>query len=80
MALSVDQLIAKLEQMKQQGLISGDTPVGVPSIDNNGKAGVVGLAVTPVPIAVAKDEFAKGWTLCRKVSRGGAPVLVIEVD
>lgn len=69
-------MIAALEAHKAAG-IPGDTLVGVPALDNNGKHGMANLSVRPHVSALAKDELAKGWTLCRHVSRGGVPVIII---
>lgn len=74
--MKLDDLIAKLQQMKAAGL-DGETPVGVFAQDNNGKSGMVQMDVTPVIAHIAKDEYAKDWTLCRRVSRGGVQVLAI---
>lgn len=77
MRITLDQLIAALEEQKAAG-VPGDTLVGIPERDNNGKPGIVKLDIQPYVSALAKDEHAKGWTLCRTVTRGGVPVVVIS--
>lgn len=74
--MTLDQLIESLQSLKADGL-DGSTVVGIPTLDNNGKWGMVQLEIAPRITAIAKDEHAKGWTICRNVSRGGVPVLVI---
>lgn len=76
MRITIDQLIKLLEEQKASG-VSGETLVGIPERDSNGKAGFVKLDVRPHLCNIAKDEHAKGWALCRNVTRGGVPVLVI---
>ncbi len=77
MSLTLDQLIELLQKLKAEG-VDGAIPVGIPSKNNDGKFCMVELDVTPCVMPIAKDEFEKGWTLCRKVSRGGLPALVIS--
>ncbi|POR07684.1 hypothetical protein [Diaphorobacter sp. LR2014-1] len=74
--MTLDQLITQLQTMKNEGL-DGSTLVGIPDRDNNARQGMIQLAVQPRVTHVAKDEHAKGWTLCRVVSRGGEKVLVL---
>lgn len=74
--LTLDQLIEQLQTLKAQGL-DGSTRVGIPSVDNDGKSRMIQLDPKQVLIPVAKDDFQKGWTLCRKVSRAGVEVLVL---
>ena len=74
--LTLDQLIEKLQTLKAEGL-DGKTRVGIPSVDNDGKSRMIQLDVLPSVIPVAKDEYEKDWTFCRKVVRGGVPVLVL---
>lgn len=74
--MTIDDLIRALEVQKAAG-IAGTTPVGIPALDNNGRAGMLKLDATPHIAAMAKNEHEKGWMLCRVVSRGGVPVLVI---
>lgn len=73
---TLDDLIESLQAFKSDGL-DGATRVGVSSRDSNGKLGMIDFDVMPRLVAVAKDEHAKKWTLCRTVSRGGVRVLVI---
>lgn len=75
--ITLDQMIAALQAQKDAG-VPGDTLVGIPSRDNNGKAGMVKLDIAPRIVSLAKDEFQKGWTLCRVVSRGGVSSIVIS--
>lgn len=74
--VTLDQMIATLQAKKDAGM-PGSTPVGIESRDNNGKAGMVKLDIATRIVPVAKDDFEKGWTLCRVVSRGGVTSLVI---
>lgn len=76
MRTTLDEMIAALQAQKSAG-VPGDALVGIPERDNNGKCGVVKLDVRPHLAALAKDEHAKGWTLCRTVTRGGVPVVLI---
>lgn len=73
---TLDQLIENLQKLKAEGL-DGTTRVGIPSFDNDGKSRMIQLDVLTAVIPVAKDEYEKGWTLCRKVARGGVQVLVL---
>lgn len=74
--ITLDEMIVALQAQKESG-VPGDTLVGIPGQDNNGRGGFVTLDVTPRIMPIAKDECAKGWSLCRAVSRGGVPVVVI---
>lgn len=74
--MTIDELILALEAQKTAG-IPGATPVGVSARDNNGRRDMALLDLNPRVAAMAKDEHAKGWTLCRLVSRGGVPVMVL---
>lgn len=74
--VSIDELIASLQAQKAAG-IAGSTPVVVSALDNNGKRGFMKTDVAVRPVALSKDEYSKGWTLCRVVSRGGVTALVI---
>jgi hypothetical protein len=75
--MSVDELIEALQAQKAAGL-PGSTPVGTVANDNNMKAGYIKIDVELHPARIAKDEFSKGWTICRSVSRGGMSVLLVS--
>ena len=75
--MTLDQLIASLQAQKAAG-VDGATPVGIPSLDNNRNWGMVQLDIVLSVSSVAKDEHSKGWTICRKVTRGGVPVVLIS--
>ena len=77
MRVTVDEIISALQAQKAAGL-SGDTLVGIPERDNNGKAGMVKLDICPHVATISKDEHAKGWGLCRLVSRGGVSVVLLS--
>lgn len=57
--LTLDQLIAKLQQLKDSG-VSGDIPVAVPSVDNNGRGGWMQRIEGAGRVAVAKADMDKG--------------------
>lgn len=76
MRVTIDELITALQAQKVAG-VAGDTLVGIPERDNNGKPGVVKLDLKTNVSAIAKDEHAKGWMICRSFSRGGVPVVII---
>jgi len=75
--MSIDELLEALQAQKAAGL-SGRTPVGILGADNNMRSGFIKLDVNVHSARIAKDEFSKGWTVCRSVSRGGVAVLVIS--
>lgn len=74
--ITLDEMIAALQAQKAAG-VAGDTLVGVPERDNNGRAGFVRLDVAPRIVPLSKDECIKGWSLCRIVSRSGVPAVII---
>lgn len=74
--ITLDEMIAALQAQKEAG-VPGDTLVGIPNRDNNGRAGFVKLDIAPDIVLLSKDECIKGWALCRVVSRGGIPSIVI---
>ena len=74
--ITLDEMIAALQAQKESG-VAGDTLIGIPERNNNGRGGFVKLDVAPRIVPLAKDECVKGWTLCRVVSRGGIPIVVI---
>lgn len=76
MFTTLDEMIAALQAQKAAG-IAGDTPLGIPERDNNGRFGFAKLDVQPRLTAIAKDEHTKGWSLCRTVSRGGVKAILI---
>lgn len=75
--LSIDQLISKLQELKDSGT-PGDMPAMIPSRDNNGRSGffqrVEGLQQTKI----AKSDFDKQFSLCKGVYSRGVEVLVIS--
>ncbi len=75
--MSIDELIVALQAQKAAGL-PGSTHVGTLGTDNNMRSGFIKLEVDVHAARIAKDDFSKGWTVCRSVSRGGVPVLVIS--
>lgn len=74
--ITLDEMIVALQAQKESG-VPGDTLIGIPERDNNGRGGFVKLDVAPRIVPLAKDECVKGWNLCRVVSRGGVPIVVI---
>lgn len=74
--LTVDELLAELQRLKDAGL-PGDTVTGISSLDNNGRSGVISFEVCPHVAGVAKAEFEKNWTQAKVVSRSGVKVLVL---
>lgn len=75
--LTLDQLIIKLQQLKESG-VSGDIPVAVPSVDNNGRGGWMQRIEGAGRVAVAKADMDKGHALCKTVAARGVEVLVIR--
>lgn len=76
MRTTIDELLAALQAQKAAG-VAGNTPIGIPDRDNNGRLDFVKLDVQLRITAVAKDEYTKGWGLCRMVSRGGVQAVII---
>lgn len=76
MRVTIDELIAQLQQHRAEGL-PGDTMVVVEGLDNNGRSHMANFEVSPRVSSVAKADFDKGWTLAKFVSRGGVRVLVL---
>lgn len=74
--ITLDEMIAALQAQKESG-VPGDTLIGIPERDNNGRGGFVKLDIEPRIVPLAKDECVKGFSLCRVVSRGGIPAVVI---
>lgn len=74
--ITIDEMLAALQAQKESGL-PGDTLIGIPDRNNNSRGSFIKLDVAPRIVPLAKDEYVKGWTLCRVVSRGGVPVVVI---
>lgn len=74
--MTLDEMIAALQAQRDAG-VPGDMLVGITERDNNGRPGVVKLDISPRLVPLARDEYAKGWALCRVVSRGGVPAIVI---
>ena len=75
--MSIDELIEALHAQKAAG-VPGSTPVGILGTDNNMRSGFIKIDIDTHAARIAKDEFTKDWTVCRSVSRGGVPVLVIS--
>lgn len=75
--LTLDQLIAKLQGLKDAG-VPGDIAVAIPALDNNGRAGMVQRVKGAGRVAVAKADIDKGYDLCKMVSTRGVQVVVIR--
>lgn len=75
--LTLDQLIAKLQSLKEAG-VPGDMAVAIPALDNNARRGVVQRIEGAGRVAVAKADFEKGYDLCKMVSTRGVDVVVIR--
>ena len=75
--LTLDELIAKLQQLKASG-IAGDIAVAIPSTDNNGRPGWVQRIEGAGRVAVAKPDIDKGYALCKTVAARGIDVIVIR--
>jgi hypothetical protein len=75
--LTLDQLITKLQQLKDSG-VAGETAVAFPSVDNNGRGGMMQRIEGAGRVAVAKADFDKGYGLCKTVATRGVEVLVIR--
>jgi len=75
--LTVDQLIAKLDELKLSG-VSGAMPVAIPSVDNNGALGWMQRIERAGLRIVAKSDIEKGHSLCKTVVSRGVEVLVIQ--
>lgn len=73
--MSIDELIEAPQAQKAAGL-PGSAPVGILGTDM--RSGFIKIDIDTHGARIAKDEFTKGWTVCRSVSRGGVPVLVIS--
>lgn len=76
---TLDDMLAQLQALKTAGM-PGDTPMALPGAQGHtwNKAQMAKVNLTVHPAAVAKDEFGKGWELCRLVSRSGVRVLMIS--
>lgn len=75
--LTLDQLIAKLQQMKDAG-VPGDIAVAIPAIDNNGRGGMMQRIEGAGRVAVAKADMDKGYALCKTVATRGVEIIVIR--
>jgi len=75
--LTLDQLIAKLQGLKDAG-VPGDIAVAIPALDNNGRAGMVQRVEGAGRVAVAKADIDKGYDLCKMVTTRGVQVVVIR--
>lgn len=75
--LTLDQLLAELQKMKEEGT-PGDIAVAIPSTDNNGRFGMMRRIEGPAKVSVAKADFDKGYDLCKVVATRGVEVLVIR--
>jgi hypothetical protein len=74
--LSLDQLIAQLQGLKDSG-VPGSTPTTVPSANNEGRSGYVQRIERARLVPVAKTEMEKGFGLLRMVSARGVQVVVV---
>lgn len=75
--LTLDQLIAKLQALKEAG-VPGDIAVVVPALDNNARGGMVQRVEGAGRVAVAKADIDKGYDLCKMVSTRGVQVVNIR--
>lgn len=75
--LTLDQLVAKCQQMKDAG-VPGDIPVAIPALDNNGRGGMMQRVEGVGRVAVAKADMDKGFSLCKTVATRGVEILVIR--
>ncbi|MYM92387.1 hypothetical protein [Duganella vulcania] len=75
--LTLDQLIAKLQQLKESG-VPGDIAVAIPALDNNGRGGVMQRIEGAGRVAVAKADMDKGYDLCKTVATRGVEIVVIR--
>lgn len=75
--LTLDQLITSLQVLKDTG-VSGDSPVYLPSRDNNGKGGYLQRIEGVSLCAAAKPEVEKGLGIVRTVAARGVRVPLIR--
>lgn len=75
--LTIDQLIGKLQQLKEAG-VPGDTPVATPSVDNNGRVGYMQRVEGAGRVSVAKSDMDKGYGLCKSVAARGVEIVVVR--
>lgn len=75
--LTLDQLIAKLQQLKDAGA-PGDIAVAIPALDNNGRGGMMQRIEGAGRVSVAKADMEKGYGLCKTVASRGVEVVVIR--
>lgn len=76
MQQTIDSLIQLLEAQKASGT-PGSTPVVVATVDSNCRGGYAKRVTDVVPVSLAKQEFEKGWEVCRTVSNRGVKVVLI---
>ncbi|MFT6641389.1 MAG: hypothetical protein ACJAUZ_002393 [Flavobacteriaceae bacterium] len=75
--LTVDQLIAKLQRLKESG-VPGEMPVAISAVNSQGQAGFFQRIEGAGRVAVAKSDLDKGSTLCKAVATQGVDVVVIR--
>ena len=75
--LTLDQLMAKLQQLKDSG-VPGDIAVAIPALDNNGRAGMLQRIEGAGRVSVAKADMDKGYGLCKTVATRGVEIVVIR--
>ena len=75
--LTLDQLLVELQVLKDTG-VPGDSPVYLPSRDNNGKGGYLQRIEGVSLCAAAKPEVEKGLGLVKVVSARGVRVPMIR--
>lgn len=75
--LTLDQLIVALQALKDTG-VPGDSPVYLPSRDNNGKGGYLQRIEGVGLCAAAKPEVVKGLGLVKTVAARGVRVPLIR--
>lgn len=75
MRTTLDEMISLLQKEKAAG-VPGSTPIGL--FARNMSGSFINMDIRVGQGAVAKAEFDKGWTVAKRVSRGGVPVIVLD--
>lgn len=73
---TIDSLIESPQARNAAGA-AGDTPVRIPPKDNNGQNSSAPPDFNLGISTLVKRAHAKGWTICKPVTPGSAPILLV---
>lgn len=75
--LTLDQTIAKLQEMKDSG-IAGNTAVVLGGFDVHARAGWMTRIESVYRASVGKSDFDKGYAQCKIATTKGVEVIVLR--